>query len=150
MRSRALGTPDRVASLAALSLVVVVLGGCAGWTTNPALTLHVNSSIDRPLLVYVNGDWVGTIAAGATGAAGAHDATVPADGHGGPPWTVDGRSSSGTTLITLHVDRAPAGGGGETTTATLACGRITFTVGTPVVAPAPTAPAPGATLPPCE
>lgn len=150
MRSRGLGTPHRIAGAAALALAASLLGGCAGWTTNPALTLHVDSSLDLPLLVYVNGDWVGTIPAGATGAAGAHDATVPADGHGGPPWTVDGRSSFGTTLITLHVDRAPAGGGGETTTATLACGRITFTVGTPGAAPTPTMPAPGATLPPCE
>jgi len=150
MRSRGLGTSHRFAGAAALALMAWLLGGCAGWTTNPALTLHVDSSLDLPLLVYVNGDWVGTIPAGATGAAGAHDATVPADGHGGPPWREDGRSSSGTPLITLHVDRAPAGGGGETTTATLACGRITFTVGTRVDAPAPTAPAPGATLPPCE
>ena len=46
------------------------LAGCAGWTTDPALTLHVDSAIDRPLLVYVNDDWVGTIPAGATDADG--------------------------------------------------------------------------------
>ncbi len=76
-------------------MVALLVAGCAGWTTDPELTLHVDSGIDRPLLVYVNGDWVGTIPAGAT------DATVPASGHGGPPWTAEGRVASGTVLITL-------------------------------------------------
>jgi hypothetical protein len=91
VRSRGLGTPHRIAGAAALALAASLLGGCAGWTTNPALTLHVDSSLDLPLLVYVNGDWVGTIPAGATGAAGAHDATVPADGPG--RWTGARRSA---------------------------------------------------------
>ncbi len=109
--------PIRGAALAGLT--TALLAGCAGWTTNPALTLHVDSAIDRPLLVYVNDDWVGTIPAGAT------DATVPASGHGGPPWTAEGRVASGAVLITLPIPAEPASGEGRTTTAVTACGTIT-------------------------
>ena len=58
-------------------MAALLVAGCAGWTTEPALTLHVNSAIDRPLLVYVTDDWVGTIPTGAT------DAVVPASGQRG-------------------------------------------------------------------
>lgn len=123
---------------------LAALAGCAGWTTDPALTLHVDSAIDRPLLVYVNGDWVGTIPAGAT------DAVVPAAGHGGPPWTVEGRVASGLVLVSLPIPTAPAAGDGLTATAVTACGTITMTVGTPDHGPAPAPPAPGVSLPPCD
>jgi hypothetical protein len=144
VRGRPFVSPDGIARTAALALAASLLAGCAGWTTNPALTLRVDSAIDRPLLVYVNNEWVGTIPAEAT------SATVPASGHGGPPWTVDGRTSSGSTLITLRVDRTPTAGDGVTTTAALACGQITFTVGSANPGPTPTLPARGASLPPCQ
>ena len=67
----------------ALATTALLVAGCAGWTTNPELTLDVDNAIDRPLLVYVNDDWVGTIPAGTT------DAAVPASGHGGPPWAAE-------------------------------------------------------------
>jgi hypothetical protein len=137
------GTRPAGAAVAAVAAVVLV-AGCAGWTTDPELTLHVDSRIDRPLLVYVNGDWVGTIPAGAT------DATVPAGGHGGPPWTAEGRVASGATLVTLAIPAAPAPGEGLTTTAAMACGTITMTVGEPEPGPSLAPPAPGAELPSCE
>jgi hypothetical protein len=135
--------PDRpaVAAMVALALLVA---GCAGWTTDPALTIQVDSRIDRPLLVYVNDDWVGTIPAGAA------DAVVPTSGHGGPPWTADGRVASGTVLITLPIPAAPAQGDGLTTTAVTACGTITMTVGAPEPGPSLAPPAPGAELAPCD
>ncbi|HYN47896.1 MAG TPA: hypothetical protein VER83_03470, partial [Candidatus Nanopelagicales bacterium] len=100
----------RVPCAALVVAAAAVLAGCAGWTTNPELTLHVDSRIDRPLLVYVNGDWVGTIPAGAT------DATVPTGGHGGPPWTAEGRVAGGTVLVTLPIPAAPASGQAITST----------------------------------
>lgn len=132
---------NRRAALLALAAGALLAAGCAGWTTDPALTLHVDSRIDRPLLVYVNGDWVGTIPAGAT------DATVPAAGHGGPPWTVEGRVASGAVLVTLAVP-AP----GETVAASVAaaCGTLTVTAGAPVPGRSAAPPAPAASLAPCE
>jgi hypothetical protein len=121
-----------------------LLAGCAGWTTDPELTLHVDSRIDRPLLVYVNGDWVGTIPTGAK------DATIPAGGHGGPPWTAEGRVASGTVLVTLPIPAAPAAGDGLTTAAVLQCGTITMTVGEPDPGPSLAPPALGNELPSCE
>jgi hypothetical protein len=128
----------------AAAAAALLAAGCAGWTTDPQLTLHVASRIARPLLVYVNGDWVGTIPAGTT------DATVPAAGHGGPPWTAEGRVASGTVLITLQIPAAPASGDGISTTAPTACGTITMTVGAPDPGPSLAPPAPGAELPPCD
>ena len=125
-------------------MAALLVAGCAGWTTEPALTLHVNSAIDRPLLVYVNDDWVGTIPTGAT------DAVVPASGHGGPPWTAEGRLASGTVLITLPIPAPPAAGGGLTRTAVTSCGTITLTVGAPEHGPSAAPPAPGVELAPCE
>jgi hypothetical protein len=140
---RGVRLPGRPA-VAAMVAPALLVAGCAGWTTNPALTIQVDSRIDRPLLVYVNGDWVGTIPAGAT------DAAVPASGHGGPPWTAEGRVASGTVLITLPIPAAPAQGDGLTTTAVTACGTITMAVGAPEPGPSPAPPAPGAELAPCD
>jgi len=134
----------RVPVAASLLAAAALLAGCAGWTTDPELTLHVDSRIDRPLLVYVNDDWVGTIPAGDT------NATIPASGHGGPPWTAEGRVASGTVLITLPIPAAPASGEGITTTALTACGTITMRVGDPDPGPSLAPPAPGAELPPCD
>ena len=134
----------RVPVAASLLAAAALLAGCAGWTTNPELTLHVDSRIDRPLLVYVNDDWVGTIPAGDT------DATIPASGHGGPPWTAEGRVASGTVLITLPIPAAPASGEGITTTAVTECGAITMTAGDPDPGPSLAPPAPGAELAPCD
>jgi hypothetical protein len=138
------GRRGAVRAAVAVSLAAVLGSGCAGWTTNPELTLHVDSAIDRPLLVYVNDDWVGTIPAGAI------DAVVPASGHGGPPWTAEGRVASGTVLITLPIPAAPAPGDGLTTSTVTACGTIAMTVGAPDPGPSLAPPAPGASLPPCD
>jgi hypothetical protein len=135
---------DAAALVGAAGMVAVLVAGCAGWTTAPELTLHVDSRIDRPLLVYVNGDWVGTIPAETT------DATVPASGHGGPPWTAEGRVANGTVLITLPIASVPPPGEGLTATAVTACGTITMSVGEPAPGPSLAPPAPGAELPPCD
>ncbi|HSW41710.1 MAG TPA: hypothetical protein VLM76_04305 [Patescibacteria group bacterium] len=142
MRGR--GAARTAAAVVGAIGALAALAGCAGWTTDPELTLHVDSAIDRPLLVYVNGDWVGTIPAGAT------DAVVPASGHGGPPWTAEGRVASGLVLVTLPIPTAPAAGDGLTATAVTACGTITMTVGVPGPGPSLAPPAPGASLPPCD
>jgi hypothetical protein len=145
MPTASCGVRAPAGGILALALAAALLAaGCAGWTSSPALTLHVDSAIDRPLLVYVNGDWVGTIPAGAT------DATVPASGHGGPPWTAEGRVASGTVLLTLPIPAAPASGAGITTTAVTACGIITMTVGAPASGPSLRLPAAGAALAPCD
>jgi hypothetical protein len=133
----------RIAGATVLVAAALLGAGCAGWTTDPELTLHVTSAIDRPLLVYVNGDWVGTIPAGAT------DAVVPASGHGGPPWTAEGRVASGTVLAVLQVPAALEPGQAVTSTVFLACGTLTMTAGTPVPGPQPQPPGPGVELPPC-
>jgi len=130
--------------VATAGFAAALVAGCAGWTTNPELTLHVSSAIDRPLLVYVNGDWVGTIPAGAT------DAVVPASGHGGPPWTAEGRVASGTVLAAVRVPAAPASGQAISATVFLACGTLTMTAGTPVAGPLPQPPGPGVALPACD
>jgi hypothetical protein len=137
-------TARAILAAVAVAVTAMLVAGCSGWATDPALTIHVDSRIDRPLLVYVNGDWVGTIPAGAT------DAAVPASGHGGPPWRAEGRIASGTVLIALPIPAAPAPGDGLTTTAVTACGTITMTVGAPDPGPSPTPPAPGAEPPPCD
>ena len=145
-RDRTLRRPCRArVQFAAVGVMAALLvAGCAGWTTNPELTLHVNSAIDRPLLVYVNGDWVGTIPAGAT------DAVVPAAGHGGPPWTAEGRVASGTVLVTMPIPAALASGQAVTSTVFLACGTLTMTAGTTVPGPQPQPPGPGVELPACD
>ena len=143
-RANGAGIARAIRAAVAVSLAAVLAVGCAGWTTDPELTLHVDSRIDRPLLVYVNDDWVGTIPAGAI------DAVVPASGHGGPPWTAEGRVASGTVLITMPIPAAPAAGEGLTTTAVTACGTITMTVGEPDPGPSLAPPAPGAGLRPCD
>lgn len=127
-----------------VAMAALLVAGCAGWTTNPELTLRVNSAIDRPLLLYVNGDWVGTIPEGAT------DAVVPAAGHGGPPWTAEGRVASGTVLVTMPIPAALASGQTITSTVFLACGTLTMTAGTPVPGPLPQPPGPGVELPSCN
>jgi hypothetical protein len=143
-RANGAGIARAIRAAGAASVAAMLVAGCAGWTTDPALTIHVDSRIDRPLLVYVNDDWVGTIPAGAI------DAVVPASGHGGPPWTAEGRVASGAVLITMPIPAAPAPGDGLTTTAVTACGTITMTVGEPDPGPSLAPPAPGAELPPCD
>ena len=109
--------------------IAAMLAGCAGWSSAPSLTVHVTSSTDRPLLIYVNGDWVGTIPA----RAGAMD--VPAAGHNGPPWTVEARTDTGRVLGTLDVSAAQAADpAGVASDATLKCGNLRLAVGTSSVA----------------
>jgi hypothetical protein len=127
-----------------LVAVTALLAGCAGWTTDPELTLRVDSRIDRPLLVYVNDDWVGTIPAGAI------DATVPAGGHGGPPWTAEGRTAAGRVLVSLEIPAPPSAGEGLSATALTACGTITMSVGDPDPGPSPLPPGPAVDLPACD
>jgi hypothetical protein len=124
--------------------VFALLAGCAGWTTDPKLILQVDSRLDRPVLIYVNGDWIGTLPAGAT------DATVPAGAHGGPPWTAEGRTAAGRVLVSLEIPAPPSLGEGLSATALTACGTITMSVGDPDPGPPPLPPEPTADLPPCD
>lgn len=114
-----------------------LVAGCAGWSANPGLTVRIASGLDRPLLVYVNNDWVGTIPerSGTT--------TVPAAGHGGPPWHVEARTDAGRVLATLDV---PAADAAVAVSVRLACGSIGITTAGSLV-PSPAAVDP---LPPCD
>jgi len=138
-RSRRPVAPAALAVLAALAVA-----GCAGWTTSPGLTLHVDSAIDRPLLVYVNGDWVGTIPAGAA------DAVVPAAATAARPGRPRAAWRAARFLISVPIPAAPASGQAVSSTAFLACGTVTLTAGTPVPGPRPQPPGPDVELASCD
>lgn len=133
--------------LAVLLLVGLIASGCAGWSSNPALTLHVMSSVDRPLLIYVNDAWVGTIPA----RAGALD--VPVSGSSTAPYAVQARTDRGRVLGSLLVSAAQAQDpAGVSADVVLACGTLRLAVGglgggTGGAGPTPTA-APGS--PTCD
>jgi hypothetical protein len=131
--SRARRAPLLVAATAAalaLALAVAV-AGCAGFSADPTLRLG-----------YVNGEWVGTFAAGA------QNDDIPSGAHGGPPWRLEARTDAGVVLVTAEVAAAPPSGTGTGATAGTACGDISLWAGDtrPDVQPSD-APA---TLPPCD
>jgi hypothetical protein len=142
--SRARRAPLLVAATAAalaLALAVAV-AGCAGFSADPTLRLGLENATDRPVLVYVNGEWVGTFAAGA------QNDDIPSGAHGGPPWRLEARTDAGVVLVTAEVAAAPPSGTGTGATAGTACGDISLWAGDtrPDVQPSD-APA---TLPPCD
>ncbi len=131
-------SPSRVARVAALALVAtIVVAGCAGWTTQPDLSVRVETTVDRPLLIYVNGAWVGTIPANAG------QLTIPSSGHGGPPWRVEARTDSGRVLGALDV----ASGSPAAMGAALRCGILRMQVGD---AAAVAVESPSAAAPACD
>jgi hypothetical protein len=106
-----------LAALAALvGAVTLATAGCAGFTSDPALTLGLVNDTDRPVLVYVNDEWVGTFPVDAD----RDDITTSA--HGGPPWRVEVRTDAGTVLAAFEADTAtlPTGIEAETTCGDLA------------------------------
>lgn len=94
-------TRRRLARGSALALGAALLAGslagCAGFTADPALTLGLYSGLDRPALLYVNDEWVGTFPAGGQ----RNDITTSA--HGGPPWRIEARTDAGVTLVAFEV-----------------------------------------------
>ncbi len=126
-----------VAVVLAALVAAVLLAGCAGWSTDPSLTVRIDTTLDRPLLIYVNGDWVGTIPAKAG------SVSVPAAGHTGPPWRIEARTDAGRVLGGLAV----AAGQSAAMGATLRCGSLAIVVGDA----APTqAASPGPEPAPCD
>lgn len=128
------------ALLGALSAVVLVLAGCAGFTSDPSLTLGLDSGLDRPVLLYVNDEWVGTFPAGSE----RNDITTSA--HGGPPWRVEARTDAGHALAFFEAaDEAalPTGTAVQTT-----CGDVALWAGEPQ--PGSLEPDPGAIPVACD
>ena len=112
------------AAVATAALVGLAVAGCAGWSSNPVLTLHVTSSVDRPLLIYVNDAWVGTIAARAG------EIAVPVSGSIPAPYAVQARTDKGRVLGSLEVSAAQARDPvGVATEGALACGTLRLAVG---------------------
>jgi hypothetical protein len=125
----------------------LLVAACAGWSASPDLVLGLRNDTGSPVLVYVNDGWVGTVPAGAT------SERIPSSGHGGPPYRVEVRLASGTTLASLDVPAAAAGSPapGATpagTTATLPCGVIELVVGG--LPPAPASASAGGAAPPAK
>lgn len=99
-----------------LVLTAFIVAGCAGFTSDPALTLGLDNGTDRPVLVYVNDEWVGTFPVGAD----RDDVTTGA--HGGPPWRIEARTDAGVVLASFDaasVAALPTGTGADT-----ACGSL--------------------------
>ncbi len=122
-------------ALAAGALAGLV-AGCAGFTTDPALTLGLDNGTDRPVLLYVNDEWVGTFPVGAE-----RDDITTSD-HGGPPWRIEARTDAGVVLGSFEAsgdDALPTGAEAPT-----ACGDLVVWAGEERPAELATAPA-GAT-----
>lgn len=105
------------ALLLGAALAAVSLAGCAGFTGDPALTLGLDSGLDRPTLLYVNDEWVGTFPAGV------ERVDITTGAHGGPPWRVEARTDAGVALVAFEVvdeEALPDGAAVRTT-----CGEIT-------------------------
>lgn len=110
----------RVGQRFGLAVIAALAIGCAN------APLHVDNATDISVGVYVDGSWVGTYAAGASG-----DASIA--GQGGTR-TVEVRSPSGAVLLSLPVNDAQLadaadGDYGEGTSVGLPCGVVTVIVG---------------------
>lgn len=123
----AIDRPGRPRTLRALAGAVAagalagLVAGCAGFTTDPALTLGLRNDTDRPVLLYVNDEWVGTFPVGAD----RNDITT--GDHGGPPWQVEARTDAGVVLGSFEAtgeDALPTGVEGPT-----ACGDLAVWAG---------------------
>ena len=131
-----------VVALAALALAT---SGCAR-TAVDDITITVDNLTDTPIGLYVNGEWVGTYAAGAS-------TEQPLGDHGGAPYAVEARSDSGAILAMVGVNEAQARALAEDGPAVaieqgVPCGVIRIVVGElgPDEVPAPAASVP---LGPC-
>ena len=90
----------RVRLVVALVALVLATSGCAR-TAVDDITITLDNLTDTPIGLYVNGEWVGTYAAGASTEQHLGD-------HGGAPYTVEARSNSGAVLATVRVNEAQA------------------------------------------
>jgi hypothetical protein len=109
---------------AALTLAsALIAAGCAGTPGDPALQLGLDNATDRPVLVHVNGDWIGTYPAGTV----RDDIMVGA--HGGPPWRLEARTDEGVVLVAAEVASMPLQGAGEGAAAETTCGDIALWAG---------------------
>jgi hypothetical protein len=141
VRAEARRRSRRTAALfGALSAVALGLTGCAGFTSDPALSLGLDSGLDRPVLLYVNDEWVGTFPVGSD----RDDITTGA--HGGPAWRIEVRTDAGRTLASFEaVDEAALPVGVAVPTS---CGDVAVWAGQP--RPDPLEPDPGATPIACD
>jgi hypothetical protein len=104
-------------------LVGGFVAGCAGFTGMPALTLGLANETDRPILLYVNDEWVGTFPAGTV----RNDITTGP--HGGAPWRIEARTDRGLVLVAAEVFESPAPGAGVGAAGATTCGDITIWAG---------------------
>lgn len=123
-----------------VALLAGSLAGCAGFTSDPDLTLGLDSGLGRPVLLYVNDEWVGTFPAGSQ----RDDITTGA--HGGPPWRIEARTDAGRTLVAFEAaDEADLPAGVAVPTS---CGDVAVWAGEP--RPVPLEPDPGAAPVACD
>jgi len=112
---------SRLAAL--VGAVALASAGCAGFTANPTLRLGLDNATDRPVLVYVNGDWVGTFPSGTV------KDDIATGAHGGPPWRLEARTDAGVVLVTAEVAVTPPPGTGKGSSAGTTCGDIAIWAG---------------------
>jgi len=113
-------------------LALATLGALAGaGCTSPISAdarIHLDNLTDISVGIYVNGGWAGTSAAGTS-------AEAQLGGHGGPPYTIEIRSSSNVVLMTVNVNEAQAEsiglvGRGVADEVGVPCGILRVVVGT--------------------
>lgn len=90
----------RLCRIVALVALVLATSGCAR-TAVADITITLDNLTSTPIGLYVNEEWVGTYPAGAT-------TEQPLGDHGGAPYAVEARSTSGAVLATVHVNEAQA------------------------------------------
>jgi hypothetical protein len=105
------------------ALITPLVAGCAGFTGAPALVLGLDNATDRPALVYVNGEWVGTFPPGTE----RNDITTGP--HGGPPWRIEARTDAGLILVAAEIAEAPPPGEGAGAAAATTCGDVSVWAG---------------------
>ncbi len=109
-----------------LAGAILLLAGCAR-TAVADITITVDNLTDTALGLYVNDEWVGTYAAGAS-------TKQPLGDHGGAPYQIELRSPSGATLAMVGVNEAQAasmtdGGPAVASETGVPCGLIRVVVG---------------------
>lgn len=131
----------RIRLVVALVALVLATSGC-GRTASADITITLDNLTDTPIGLYVNGDWIGTYAPGAT-------TKQPLGDHGGAPYAVEARSDSGAALAVVRVNEAQAqdlaeAGRGVAVEQGVPCGVVRIVVGElgPSAVPAPAASVP--------
>ncbi|HEY7522731.1 MAG TPA: hypothetical protein VH720_03630, partial [Candidatus Limnocylindrales bacterium] len=79
--------------LAAAATIAAVVAGCVGLGGGPTFEVGVDNRTDRPVLLAINGHWIGTYPAGTLS-----DGIV-VSGHGEPPWRLEAATESGIMLV---------------------------------------------------